>query len=153
MCVCAREGSPESRQLAGLLARELLRQAREVFASHAAAIMPQAFLCKWDADKDTGPLWAEVWEEGATSQSGAMRLYMADLVQLTLEGEPCCVSGLLEGGALAARVWLMPPWPGCHCCSPSVDAQSLYLMMYWWFCTSPSRLWNSPDRTLISGRP
>ena len=82
--VCA--GSSESRQLGGLLARELLLQARDVFTAHAGAIMPVAFMGKWDADKDVGALWGEVWEEGATSQSAAVRLYMADLVQLVQQG-------------------------------------------------------------------
>lgn len=79
-------GSLESRQLAGLLARELLRQAREVYNGHAAAIAPQAFVSRFDADKDVAALWAEVWEEGTTSHSAAVRLYLQELVQLVLQG-------------------------------------------------------------------
>ena len=79
-------GSQESRQLAGLLARELARQAREVFAAHAGSLMPVAFLAKEDTDKEVSSLWGDVWTEGSTSQSAAIRLYLADLVPLALAG-------------------------------------------------------------------
>lgn len=43
-------GSTGERLLAGLLAKELCRQARESFAAHAAAVMPLAFLAQQDED-------------------------------------------------------------------------------------------------------
>ena len=46
-------GQALERLLAGLLARELCRQAREAFAAHAAAVMPLAFLAQQDEDAQT----------------------------------------------------------------------------------------------------
>ena len=47
---CGSAGGTGERLLAGLLAKELCRQAREAFAAHAAAVMPIAFLAQQDED-------------------------------------------------------------------------------------------------------
>ncbi|KAK9795879.1 hypothetical protein WJX73_005986 [Symbiochloris irregularis] len=94
-------GTLETRQLAGLLARELLRQARTVFTAHAASIMPLAFICRKDTDKDIGPVWGEVWEEGAASQGAALRLYLKELVQLVQDGLASSVWSVKHAAAAA----------------------------------------------------
>lgn len=89
-CPAWRAGAREGLQLGGLLARELLRQARQVFSAHAGVIMPAAFISRFDPDKEVAAVWGEVWEEGGTSQSAAVRLYMTDLVPLVQQGAiPC----------------------------------------------------------------
>ena len=80
-------GDREARLLSGLLLRELLRSAPEVFAGQAAASLPLAFLAKADEDKEVAQQWGEVWEEGTVSAAGALRLYMGEIVPLVLAGE------------------------------------------------------------------
>ena len=49
-------------------------------------VMPLAFIAKSDEDPGVGALWGEIWEEGTTSLSAALRLYMPDLVPLITAG-------------------------------------------------------------------
>lgn len=49
-------------------------------------VMPQAFIARSDEDSSVAGLWGEVWEEGTTSLSAALRMYMAELVPLITAG-------------------------------------------------------------------
>lgn len=48
--------------------------------------MPLAFIAKSDEDSTVGGLWGEIWEEGTTSLSAALRMYMTELVPLVTAG-------------------------------------------------------------------
>ena len=48
--------------------------------------MPLAFIAKSDEDSTVGGLWGEIWEEGTTSLSAALRMYMTELVPLITAG-------------------------------------------------------------------
>lgn len=48
--------------------------------------MPLAFIAQSDEDSTVGGLWREIWEEGTTSLSAALRMYMTDLVPLITAG-------------------------------------------------------------------
>ncbi|KAK9810293.1 hypothetical protein WJX72_008148 [[Myrmecia] bisecta] len=79
-------GDMESRYLAGLIIKELSRQAADVFNAHKSQAMPLAFVAASDEDADVAALWKEVWEDSTSSQAAALRLYMADLVPLVTAG-------------------------------------------------------------------
>ena len=49
-------------------------------------VLPLAFIAKSDEDSAVAALWGEIWEEGTTSISAALRMYMADLVPLITAG-------------------------------------------------------------------
>ena len=49
-------------------------------------VLPLAFIAKSDEDSAVGTLWGEVWEEGTTSLSAALRMYLADLRPLITAG-------------------------------------------------------------------
>jgi len=51
-------------------------------------VFPLAFIAKSDEDSAVAALWGEIWEEGTTSISAALRMYMADLVPLITAGTP-----------------------------------------------------------------
>ena len=51
-------------------------------------VLPLAFIAKSDEDSAVAALWGEIWEEGTTSISAALRMYMADLVPLITAGTP-----------------------------------------------------------------
>jgi len=80
-------GDKDARYAAGLLLRELLRSAPEAFAAQAASeALPVAFGAKMDEDTDVAAVWKEVWEEGSSSEAGAVRLYAPEIVTLLVEG-------------------------------------------------------------------
>ncbi|KAF5832303.1 proteasome stabiliser-domain-containing protein [Dunaliella salina] len=80
-------GDKDARYAAGLLLRELLRSAPEAFAAQAASeALPLAFGAKMDEDTDVAAVWKEVWEEGSSSEAGAVRLYAPEIVALLVEG-------------------------------------------------------------------
>ena len=51
-------------------------------------MLPLAFVAKSDEDSAVAALWGEIWEDGTTSISAALRMYMADLVPLITAGTP-----------------------------------------------------------------
>ncbi|GIL84022.1 hypothetical protein Vretifemale_12732, partial [Volvox reticuliferus] len=65
----------ESRLSGGLVLRELLRAAPEKFRMYDTVVLPAAFGAKMDDDKEVAAVWAEVWEEGVSSEPAALRLY------------------------------------------------------------------------------
>lgn len=54
--------------------------------------MPLAFIARSDEDSAVGGLWGEIWEEGTTSLSAALRMYMAELVPLITAGVALAVT-------------------------------------------------------------
>ena len=50
-------------------------------------VLPLAFIARKDEDSTVAGLWGEVWEEGTTSISAALRMYAADIVPLLNAGE------------------------------------------------------------------
>lgn len=76
----------DSRYVGGLLLHELLRVLPDVFAGHAAAVLPLAFSAKMDDDKDVARVWKEVWEEGVSSEAGAVRLFASEIVASLVTG-------------------------------------------------------------------
>ncbi|MEW5319235.1 MAG: hypothetical protein WDW38_010400 [Sanguina aurantia] len=82
------EGSDDAdrRLVGGLLLKELLKGAPETSAACAAAILPTAFGAKMDEDEGVAAVWKTVWEEGVSSEAGAIRLYAVEIVELLLQG-------------------------------------------------------------------
>lgn len=52
--------------------------------------MPLAFVAKGDEESAVADLWGEVWDEGTSSLSAALRMYMPDLVTLITQGAALC---------------------------------------------------------------
>ena len=73
-----------SRQLSGLLLRELVRG--DILAAHGAAALPCAFVACQDEDSDVQSIWKDVWEEGTGSPAAAVRLYLAEISALICAG-------------------------------------------------------------------
>ncbi len=48
--------------------------------------MPTAFMAKSDEESDVAAVWAEVWEDSGSSAAAALRLYMADILPLLIQG-------------------------------------------------------------------
>ena len=79
-------GDLVSRQLSGLLLRELVRG--DILSPHAAAALPCAFVACHDEDTDVRSVWKDVWEEGTGSPAAAVRLYVAEISSLICSGLP-----------------------------------------------------------------
>lgn len=75
-----------SRQLSGLLLRELVRGSADTFAAHAAAALPTAFVACHDDDDEVAATWKDVWEEGTGSPAAAVRLYIAEIASIICAG-------------------------------------------------------------------
>ena len=73
-----------SRQLSGLLLRELVRG--DILAAHGAAALPCAFVACHDEDTDVQSIWKDVWEEGTGSPAAAVRLYLPEISALVCAG-------------------------------------------------------------------
>lgn len=74
-------GDRDMRQTAGLIFKELIRQASTCFQDHASSIIPVAFFAKYDSDENVASVWKGVWEEGVTSDSAAARIYAKELAE------------------------------------------------------------------------
>ncbi|CAK0785632.1 hypothetical protein CVIRNUC_008843 [Coccomyxa viridis] len=72
-------GDAGSRQLSGLLLRELVRGAPDTFAAHASAVLPCAFVACHDDDTEVAAVWKDVWEEGTGSPAAATRLHISEI--------------------------------------------------------------------------
>ena len=72
-------GDAGSRQLSGLLLRELVRGAPDTFAAHASAVLPCAFVACHDDDTEVAGVWKDVWEEGTGSPAAATRLHISEI--------------------------------------------------------------------------
>jgi proteasome component ECM29 len=84
--MCFLAGDRSSRQLGGLLLREIVRAAPDVFSAHAAAALPLAFVARQDEEADVAALWREVWDEATGSGAAALRLYLSEIVPRIAEG-------------------------------------------------------------------
>lgn len=79
-------GDAGSRQLSGLLLRELVRGAPETFAAHASAVLPCAFVACHDDDTEAAAVWKEMWEEGTGSPAAATRLHISEIAGIICTG-------------------------------------------------------------------
>ena len=48
--------------------------------------MPTAFMAKSDEASDVAGVWGEVWEDSGSSAAASLRLYMADILPLLIQG-------------------------------------------------------------------
>ena len=78
--------SPFARYVGGLLLHELLKAIPDVFAARSAVVLPLAFSAKMDENKEVAGVWGQVWEEGVSSEAGAVRLYASEIVGSLVEG-------------------------------------------------------------------
>ena len=53
---------------------------------YGVQVLPLAFIAKSDEDAAVAALWSEIWEDGTTSLSAALRMYMSELVPLITAG-------------------------------------------------------------------
>ena len=90
-------GDAGSRQLSGLLLRELVRGAPDTFAAHASAVLPCAFVACHDDDTEVAGVWKDVWEEGTGSPAAATRLHISE------------ITGIIQTGAATLCI----AWPQC----------------------------------------
>lgn len=74
------------RYVAGLLLHELLKAMPEAFAGHAGSVLPLAFSAKMDESAEVAAVWKELWEDGVSSEAGAVRLYTSEIVGSLVEG-------------------------------------------------------------------
>ena len=79
-------GDAGSRQLSGLLLRELVRGAPDTFAAHASAVLPCAFVACHDDDTEVAGVWKDVWEEGTGSPAAATRLHISEITGIIQTG-------------------------------------------------------------------
>ena len=81
-------------------------------------VMPLGFIAKSDEDKAVAGLWSEIWEDGTTSVSAALRMYMAELVPLITAGKVCCClcCRISAGVPLDGLLSLLIAW-FAHCSS------------------------------------
>ena len=79
-------GDAGSRQLSGLLLRELVRGAPDTFAAHASAVLPCAFVACHDNDTEAAGVWKDVWEEGTGSPAAATRLHISEITGIIQTG-------------------------------------------------------------------
>ena len=79
-------GDRGERHVAGLLLRDLYRNANEVFQKYATTILPVAFLARFDEDDGVAAVWQSVWDEGNASESAALRVYADELVDVVVAG-------------------------------------------------------------------
>jgi proteasome component ECM29 len=63
---------------------ELCRQAPDVFSTYKQNILPIAFYMKHNTEEKVAKLWDSVWDEGAPSDSAAVRMYHIDIGNLCL---------------------------------------------------------------------
>ena len=48
--------------------------------------MPTAFMAKSDDEPDVAAVWGDVWEDSGSSAAASLRLYMADILPLLIQG-------------------------------------------------------------------
>ena len=48
--------------------------------------MPTAFMAKSDEEADVAAVWGDVWEDSGSSAAASLRLYMADILPLLIQG-------------------------------------------------------------------
>eukprot|EP00798_Chlamydomonas_sp_ICE-L_P021409 gene21409-28366_t len=105
-----------SRYVGGLILRELLRAAPKLFQEYAAQVLPLAFGAKMDDDSSAAAIWKEVWEEGVSSEAGAVRLYGSEIVGVLTEGlassqwgrKKACAEAIVQMTQLGSDVLVGP---------------------------------------------
>ena len=73
------DNAEKERSLAAHLALELSRNASDALRSHASAVLPTAFVGRFDDVPQVKKRWEEVWEENASGASATLRLYLEEV--------------------------------------------------------------------------
>ena len=73
------DNAEKGRSLAAHLALELSRGASDALRSHAAAVLPTAFVGRFDDVPQVKKRWEEVWEENSSGASSTLRLYLDEV--------------------------------------------------------------------------
>ena len=82
---------------------ELCRQAPDVFARYKQNVLPIAFFMKQSSEKKVSSIWESIWDEGAPSDSAAIRMYNEDIVKLCLNALKSEKWNTRKAGALAIK--------------------------------------------------
>lgn len=138
----AEDADDNARLVAGLLLRELGKEAGDVFAQHAGALAPQAYLAQCDGSADVASMWQEVWEECATSAGAGLRVHVQEIAQLITCGLQSGQWGRKKGAALALD----------RACTAAPDAvQPLATaLMESLLKELPGRLWDGKEAVLVA---
>lgn len=78
---------PRERSLASSLAFGLWSKSPDTARKHASAILPVAYMGKFESDDDAkgaGLNWTEVWNEGAPSTEAGLRMYAGEITELSV---------------------------------------------------------------------
>ncbi|GAB4815511.1 hypothetical protein N2152v2_002557 [Parachlorella kessleri] len=99
----AEDADANTRLVAGLLLRELGKEAGDVFSKHAPTVAPLAFMAQCDDDADVAAMWHDVWEESATSGGAGLRLHVKEIAQLITAGLQSAQWGRKKSAAAALK--------------------------------------------------
>ncbi|KAI9345200.1 proteasome stabiliser-domain-containing protein [Obelidium mucronatum] len=72
----------DTRTIVGITVLEISRYSSDAFANLNAEILPLAFLGRRDANEGVKTTWTEVWDENTAGASGAVKLYLSELMTL-----------------------------------------------------------------------
>ncbi|PSC71704.1 proteasome-associated ECM29-like protein [Micractinium conductrix] len=84
--LAAENADRDDRYVAGLLLRELGKEASDVLTAHAGEVAPLAYMAQFDEDADVAAMWHEVWEECTASAGAGLRLHITKVLQLVTAG-------------------------------------------------------------------
>ncbi|GAX79566.1 hypothetical protein CEUSTIGMA_g7007.t1 [Chlamydomonas eustigma] len=77
----------DAKYAGGLIILELIRAMPEAVAAKASLVLPLAFSAKMDdCDKVVATVWKDVWNDGISSEAGAVRMYAEEIVGSLVEG-------------------------------------------------------------------
>ncbi|KAJ3068271.1 hypothetical protein HDU98_008582 [Podochytrium sp. JEL0797] len=72
----------DARSIPGITALEISRFSSDAFAGLTTEILPLAYLGRRDANEGVKGTWTEVWDENTAGASGAVKLYLNELLDL-----------------------------------------------------------------------
>ncbi|KAJ3022327.1 UNVERIFIED_CONTAM: hypothetical protein HDU68_009207, partial [Siphonaria sp. JEL0065] len=72
----------DSRAIVGITVLEISRYSSDAFGNLNVDILPLAFFGRRDANEGIKTTWTEVWEENTAGASGAVKLYLTELLTL-----------------------------------------------------------------------
>lgn len=95
------ESDSATRLTSGLMLRALAREAGDVFAAHAPAVAPVAYIAQFDSDAGVKEVWTEIWEESTTSAGAGLRIHMRAALDQALKLLKSAQWGTKAAGAAA----------------------------------------------------
>ncbi|TPX72617.1 hypothetical protein CcCBS67573_g05715 [Chytriomyces confervae] len=72
----------DTRSVAGIAILEISRFSSDMFANLGSEILPLAYLGRHDANQTIKTTWTEVWEENTAGATGAVKLYLSEIMLL-----------------------------------------------------------------------